>query len=72
MAESRRKQHLEWLKANRAQYGGQYVALDGDRLIATGKNYPEAAAAAQRAGIKRAFVTFVYPPDYVGETGGWL
>ncbi len=71
VAEIRRQQHLAWLKANREQYGGQYVALDGDRLVATGRNFPEAATAAKRAGVNNAFISFVHPPDYVGYTGGW-
>ncbi|MBI4751138.1 MAG: hypothetical protein HY774_21885 [Acidobacteria bacterium] len=71
VAEIRRQQHLAWLKANREQYGGQYVALDGDRLVATGRNFPEAATAAKHAGVENAFVSFVHPPDYVGYTGGW-
>jgi hypothetical protein len=29
---SKRAQHMAWLKANREQYAGQYVALDGVRL----------------------------------------
>lgn len=70
-AEMRRQQHLEWMKSHRQEYGGLYVALDGERLVATGKNFPEAARAAQAAGVPQAFVTFVHPPDYVGEMGGW-
>jgi hypothetical protein len=69
--EVQRLRQLEWLKAHREEYAGQYVALEGDRLIATGKNFPEAARAAKAAGVPEAFVTFIYPPDYVGEVGGW-
>ncbi|MBI1762337.1 MAG: hypothetical protein HYR56_12965 [Acidobacteria bacterium] len=68
-AEHRRRQHAEWLKAHRAEYGGRYVALDGDRLLGTGKNYPEAAAAARQAGVSNAYVDFVLPPDYEGYLG---
>ncbi len=67
----KRRRRTEWLKANREQYGGQYVALDGDRLVSVGKSYPEAARAAKYAGLNNAFVTFVPPPDYIGEMGGW-
>jgi hypothetical protein len=67
----KRRQQEEWLKAHRKEYGGLYVALDGDRLLGTGKNYPEAVEAAKRAGIKNAYVDFVPPPDYVGYWGGW-
>lgn len=66
-----RARRLAWMKANCEQYGNQYVALDGDRLVAVGGSYPEAARAAKLAGVNDVFVTFVYPPDYVGEVGGW-
>lgn len=66
----RRKRHL-WIEANREQYGGLYVALDGDRLLGTGKNYPEAFEAAKRANVNDAFVDFIPPTGYVGEVGGW-
>ncbi|MGH9751261.1 MAG: hypothetical protein ACREA2_00615 [Blastocatellia bacterium] len=69
-AERRRRQHAEWLKSHREEYGGMYVALDGDRLLGTGRNYPEAAEAARRAGVGGACVEFVLPPDYEGYMGG--
>ncbi len=66
-SEDKRRRGAAWMKANREQYGGQYVALDGDLLIGVGNNYPEAARAAKAAGVSDAFVTFIYPHDYVGE-----
>ena len=27
------QRRMNWLKANRAKYGGQYVVLDGDRFL---------------------------------------
>jgi hypothetical protein len=55
----------------RDKYGGLYVALDGDKLLGTGRNFPEAAHWARIAGIKDAFIDFLPPVDYVGEMGGW-
>ena len=69
--EEKRRLRGEGIKANREKYGGLYVALDGDKLLGTGKNYPEAAQHAKRAGVKDAFIDFVRPIDYVGEMGGW-
>lgn len=66
-----RQLRAEWLKLNSAKYAGLYVALDGDRLLGTGKNYPEAYEAAKQAGVKTAYVDYVYPADYEGEMGGW-
>jgi hypothetical protein len=67
--EKRRRLHAEWLKSHREEYGGMYVALDGDRLLGIGRNYPEAAEAARRAGVSDAYVEFVLPPDYEGYMG---
>ncbi len=63
-----RQRRQAWIRANRGRYGGLYVALDGDRLIATGRSFAEAFDA---AGTPDVFVDFVPPVDYVGDTGGW-
>ena len=67
----KRQKSFTWLKANREAYGGLYVALDGDVLLGTGKNFVDAAKAAQEAGVCDAVIDFVPPPDYVALTGGW-
>jgi hypothetical protein len=66
----KRQKSNAWLKANREAYGGLYVALDGDVLLGTGKNFVEAAKAAQTARVRDAFIDFVPPPDYVASMGG--
>jgi len=73
IAERERKRRLraEWLKTHQDEYAGLYVALDGDRLLGAGKNYPEAFEAAKRAGVKDPYVGFVYPANYEGYMGGW-
>ncbi len=73
LTERERKRQLRavWLKAHRDEYGGLYVALDGDRLLGTGKNYPEAHGAAKAAGVSEAYIGFVYPENYEGAMGGW-
>lgn len=71
-AERKRHQHMAWLKANSEEYGGQYVALDGDQLVSTGRTFGEASEAARAAGKPKAFVTYLPKPDEVIETGGWL
>jgi hypothetical protein len=72
-ARRKRRERDAWMKdaGNREQYGGQYVALDGNKLIATGRNYAEARSAARRAGFAKVYVDFVLPPDYAGFAGGW-
>ncbi len=70
-AAERRRRGQAWLAAHRRKYGGRYVALDGDRLLGTGMNYPQAVAAARRAGVPDAYVDFVPPPEHVGTLPGW-
>ena len=66
-----RQRRLEWLKCHREEHGGQYVALDGDQLLAVGPNYRIAREKALAAGKPNAFVTYLSKPDEVAELGGW-
>ena len=66
-----RQRRLEWMKAHRAEYGGQHVALDGATLVAVGQSYREAKEKAVSAGKAGAFVTYLPKPDEVAEWGGW-
>lgn len=66
-----RRQRLEWLKSHREEYGGQYVALDGDQLLAVGPNYRVAKEKALAAGKPNAFVTYLSKADEIAEMGGW-
>lgn len=66
-----RRLHMQWLKDNRTKYAGKYVALDGAKVVGIGKTRHEAAGQANDQNVRNAFVTYVYPLDYVGEVGGW-
>lgn len=66
-----RRRRLEWFKAHREEHGGQYVALDGDQLLAVGPNYRIAREKALAAGKPNAFVTYLSKPDEITEMGGW-
>jgi hypothetical protein len=66
-----RERRLDWLKSHREEYGGQYVALDGDQLLAVGPNYRVAREKALAAGKTSAFVTYLSKPDEMAEMGGW-
>jgi hypothetical protein len=68
---AKRQKAIDWIKTHRAEYGGMYVALDGDTLLGTGRNYVEAMRAARAAGVEKALVDYVHPTDYVGSMGGW-
>lgn len=58
-----RSREDEWLHAHQSEYAGQYVALDGNRLVAQGNSFSEAATAARAAGVQDALVVFVESPD---------
>jgi hypothetical protein len=71
MEQDMRRGRIEWLKAHRDVYGGQYVALDGTQLVAIGPNYRVARERACAAGKPQAFVTYMSKPDEVAAWGGW-
>lgn len=52
---------MQWLADNSEQYAGQWVALDGGRLIAHGANHDEVAEAAKADGAYLPLITFVEP-----------
>lgn len=54
---------LEWARGHRQEYGGQWVALDGDRLLAAGPNAQEVYAAAIATGVELPLIKFVEPAD---------
>jgi hypothetical protein len=66
-----RRRRMEWLKANREKYGGQYVVLDGTRFLGVAKNYTEGAAIAKKEGVTNAFINYLSKPDEMGFVGGW-
>jgi len=52
-----------WIKEHRAEYGGQWVALDKDRLIAHGPDADAVFAAARQDGAYLPMVTYIEPAD---------
>ena len=44
----------EWVRQHRARYEGQWVALDGNQLLAHGLKLKEVAEAAQKQGVTDA------------------
>jgi len=61
---------LRWLKEHRHEYMGQWVALDGDRLVAHGTNAREVFQTARKAGVKVPFIERILPIDDL-PFGGW-
>ncbi len=56
---------MKWLRQHAREYANQWVAFDGDRLIAHGTNAREVYAAAEADGADLPMVTFVEDPDTV-------
>lgn len=61
---------VAWLKSHADEYAGQHVALDGDRLVGSGKTMRDAQAAADDQGYPEALLVHV-PPREGGAWGGW-
>lgn len=61
---------MKWIDEHRAEFAGQWVCLEGDRLIAHGTDVLTVHAEARAAGIKAPFVEQVLDePEYYLE--GW-
>lgn len=59
-----------WLAEHGEEYAGQWVALDGDRLLAHGERASEVYAAVREAGVSLPLVVRVDPTDHL-PFGGW-
>lgn len=67
-----REREMAWLAAHQKECAAQYVVLDGDKLIAHGKDGKAVYDAARNSGVKSPLVTRV---ESAGEThfwGGWV
>jgi len=60
------------LHENREKYSGQWVSLDGDRLIANGLMAKEVYSKAKAKGVEIPFVELVTDREPVPFTGGRL
>lgn len=62
---------MQWLAQREAEYAGQWLALDGDRLLSHGEDPHKVRAEARARGVETPFVVFAENPDEF-FTGGWL
>src|SRR5262245_23699339 len=54
---------LRWIEEHRAEFAGQYIALDDDRLVAHGTDPQDVIAAVRASGLNGLFFTFIPPAD---------
>ncbi|MGE0882130.1 MAG: DUF5678 domain-containing protein [Blastocatellales bacterium] len=54
---------LRWVEEHGEEFAGQYVALDGDRLVAHGTDPKEIIATVRASGLNGLFFTLVPPAD---------
>lgn len=69
---NRSAKSLRWLHENQEKYSGQWVALDGDRLIVNGPTAKEVYSKAKAKGVAIPFVELVTSREPVPFTGTWL
>jgi|ERR1700752_2102675 len=59
-----------WIEAHRDEYLGQWVALDGDRLLAHGSDAKKVYDSARQQGITAPYLERV-SPKHEAFMGGW-
>lgn len=64
-----RASEVAWLQKHRDEYAGQWIALDGEKLIASGDDLKEVASAARRLGAADALMIRVEPNDALPFAG---
>lgn len=62
---------LKWLQEHQKDYAGEWVALDGDQLIARGSSAREVYQNAKRSGIQVPFIAWVESEEDQLPFGGW-
>jgi len=64
-----RTREWQWIESHKQEYAGQWVALEGDRLVASSPNRSDISAALKTAGAKRPLIHRISSPDdlpYIG------
>jgi len=66
-----RSRETVWLKENRGKYAGQWVVVEGARLVAADADALKAYAAAKAGGIEVPFLIHVCPEDPLPFVPAW-
>jgi hypothetical protein len=73
-----RSRELNWIKEHRKEFDGQWVALDGDRLLSHGPNSQDVIAAARQSGVEAPYIVRLetkvrrVPPIDISREKQWL
>ena len=62
----------EWLRENKHKYLGQWIVLDGNKLIGAGNDPIPFVKKARREGVQIPFLTYISKDDSEPFTGGWF
>ncbi|MFN7946868.1 MAG: DUF5678 domain-containing protein [Blastocatellia bacterium] len=65
-----RSREMRWLAAHSSEYAGQWVALDGERLLCHSANAREVFASARQSGVERPLIIQVPARDAL-PFAGW-
>jgi hypothetical protein len=65
-----RERERAWLDSHRDEYLGQWVAVEDDRLVASGNNARQVYLSAREAGISVPYIVHV-TPKVDAYVGGW-
>ncbi|MFL6277784.1 MAG: DUF5678 domain-containing protein [Blastocatellia bacterium] len=66
-----RSREMAWIAAHQEEYAGQWVFLDGDRLVAHGDDPLPFKEIARAIGIDRPFIVHIQR-ETGPSMGGWL
>src|SRR2546423_1778788 len=58
-----RTREMKWIADNRSAHAGQWVAVEGDRLVAADTDARKVFMAARTEGIEIPFVVHILPED---------
>jgi len=67
-----RSREMAWVASPDLQYVNQWVALDGDQVVAHGTDGKLVFETARSKGFETPFMEFVEEPDSTPFAGGWL
>jgi hypothetical protein len=58
-----RSREMAWLQSNRSEYAGKWVALNGDRLVASSDRYDEVVHIVDETNQRGSLITYVESPN---------